>query len=331
MQDVICFGEILLRFAPASAREDFTAKSMPVYVGGAELNVARALAKWGFNSAYCTAMPDNFLSTEICAYLAKENVDLNAVKKMGERIGIYYLAQGQDVKNAGVVFDRANSSFSQLKSGDIDWNKILKGKKWFHVSAISASLTQNTADVCKEALIAAKDLGLTTSIDLNYREKLWKYGKKPTDIIPALLPYCDVVMGNMWASESLADIASPLASSKGASEDDLNKAAAESIAALRERYKNVQQVIYTFRLEEEYFAVLHNNEGSYTSEKYQIADAVDRVGSGDCFMGGIIYANMEKMPAQDIINFAASAAVGKLYEKGDHTQQSVEEILKRFS
>ena len=331
MLQVLCFGEILLRFAPASARQDFARQEMPVYVGGAELNVARALAKWNCDSAYCTAMPDNFLSTEIVAYLQEENIDLNPVKKMGDRMGIYYLAQGQDVKNAGVVFDRANSSFSQLKTGDIDWKNVLQGKDWFHVSAISASLTQSAADVCKEALMMAKEMGITTSIDLNYREKLWKYGRKPTEVIPGLLPYCDIVMGNMWASESLAGITSPLASSGGASEEELAEAAVRSITALRDKYRNVQQVIYTFRLEKDYWALFHNDGGTVTSKKYQIADAIDRVGSGDCFMGGIIYANLQKMPASDIINFAAAAAVGKLYEKGDHTQQTVDAIQKRYS
>jgi 2-dehydro-3-deoxygluconokinase len=138
-------------------------------------------------------------------------------------------------------------------------------------------------------------------------------------------------MGNMWASESLADISSPLESSAGASDEELKEAAESSITALRGKYRNVKQVIYTFRLEKDYWALFHNNDGTVTSKKYKIGDAIDRVGSGDCFMAGIIYANLQKMPAQEIINFAAAAAVGKLYEKGDHTQQTVDVIQKRYS
>src|SRR5690606_28325456 len=120
-----------------------------------------------------------------------------------------------------------DSSFARLKPGELDWKSLLRGKSWVHCSAISPALNSDAAAVCLEAVREARQLGLTVSIDLNYRARLWQYGKKPTEIMPALLEHCDVVMGNAWAAESLLGISSPVADSRGLSDAELEAAAYE--------------------------------------------------------------------------------------------------------
>ena len=327
---VFCWGELLLRLSPALGGEWIREANMPVYVGGAELNVAQALANWKVPVAYATAIPDHYLSKEIIQHIATKNVDTGSIVLKEGRIGTYYLPTGADLKNAAVIYDRADSSFARLKPGELDWKTMLQGKSWFHFSAISPALSTDAAAVCLEAVKVARQQGLTVSIDLNYRARLWQYGKKPMEVMPALLEYCDVVMGNAWAAESLLGIASPLADSHGLSDEELEAAAYESMDAVQKSFPGVQSMAYTYRLEKAYWAVIRKEKEQGRSRAFAMGDAMDRVGSGDCFMGGLIYGLINRHAANDIINFAAAAAVGKLYEKGDATQQTVEDVLRRL-
>ncbi|MFC0773609.1 PfkB family carbohydrate kinase [Terrimonas alba] len=330
MSKIFCFGEILLRMSPVLNRKWISEASMPVYVGGAELNVATALAKWELPVMYGTAMPDNYFSKEIIDELQAKNIDTSAIHFSGDRIGIYYLPQGADLKNAGVIYDRAHSSFASLQPGMIKWDEVLKDCNWFHFSAISPALNENAALVCKEALKAASARGIKISVDLNYRAKLWQYGKQPEDVMPELVQYCDVIMGNLWAVESLLGISSPIKSSEGKSSDELIEATGNSMLQLHKHYKKASSFAYTFRLQNDYWAVLQYGAEMTVSKKFVIDEVVDRVGSGDCFMAGLIYGLYHQHQSKDIINFAAAAAVGKLYETGDATQQTVQQVKARI-
>ena len=326
---VFCFGEILLRMSPALNREWMHRAAMPVYVGGAELNVANALAKWHVPVKYCTAMPDNYLSKEILDELQSKNIDVSAIHLSGNRIGVYYLPQGVDLKNAGVVYDRAWSSFAELKPGMINWDEALKDCNWFHFSAISPALNDNAVAVCKEALKAASAKGLTISADLNYRAKLWQYGKPPVEVMPELVKYCQVIMGNLWAVESLLGVESSIQSSSGKTKEELVEATGKSMLQLHKQYPQATSFAYTFRLEKEYWAVLQHGPEMAVSKRFLIGEVIDKVGSGDCFMGGLIYGLYHKYAAQEIINYSAAAAVGKLQETGDATQQTIEQVKAR--
>ena len=327
---VFCFGEILLHYAPPMNSDFIERQHMPFYLGGAELNVASALAKWDMPVKYGTAMPSHFLSDTIIGHLSKKNIDTSAIQISGNRIGCFYLATGLDMKNAAVVYDRANSSFAEIKKGSIDWKEILKDVHWFHFSAISASLTQNATDVCEEALIAATELGIPISVDLNYRAKLWKYGKTPIEVMSQLVKYCTVLMGNLWAVEDMLGISSSIKSSIGSSDEQLALAANNSMLKLKEQFPLLNTVAYTFRLAETYFGLMFNKNNFYKSPTYKIIDVKNIVGTGDCFMAGLIYGIRHQHTPEEIINFAAAAAVGKLYELGDATEQSLEQIKKRM-
>ena len=327
---VFCFGEILLHYAPPVATNYIDSHQMPFYLGGAELNVATALANWDIPVKYGTAMPSHFLTDQIIGHLSKKNIDTSAIQFSGNRIGCFYLETGMDMKNAAVVYDRAHSSFAEIKKGSIDWKEVLKDVHWFHFSAISASLTQNATDVCEEALIAATDLGIPISVDLNYRAKLWQYGKTPIEVMSKLVKYCTVLMGNLWSVEDMLGIASTIQSSVGCSNDALINAANASMTKLKAQFPLLNTIAYTFRLTENYFGVLSNKNNFYTSPIYNSREVKNIVGTGDCFMAGILYGIQHKNTPEELINFAAAAAVGKLYELGDATEQSTEQIKNRM-
>jgi 2-dehydro-3-deoxygluconokinase len=261
--------------------------------------------------------------------LKQKNIDTSAIHLSGDRIGTYYLPNGADLKNAGVIYDRSYSSFASLLPGMIKWEDLLQDCSWFHFSAISPALNSNIAAVCKEGLEAAKKLGLTISVDLNYRSKRWQSGKTPVEVMPELTQYATLIMGNLWAAEKLLGIPSAIARSTGCSKDELIAAAAESMLQLHKQYPAAQTLAYTFRLEKDYFAVLQHGADLAVSGNHDISNAVDKAGSGDCFMDGLIYGIQNRHTAQRIIDYEAAAAVGKLFEAGDTTKQSIEDVTKR--
>lgn len=330
MKKIICFGELLLRLSPELGRKWIHKASMPVYIGGAELNVAAALAKWNMPVKYCTALPKNFLTEEICLELEQKNIDTSSFVFAGDRIGLYYLPQGKDLKDAGVIYDRNDSFFSSLKPGMINWDEVFSGCSWFHFSAITPALNENLAAVCKEGLEAASAKGLTVSVDLNYRAKLWQYGKRPAEVMPELVKYCNVVMGNIWAAQNLLGITSSINGSNDKSNDELIAAAGESMKQLHLSYPRIAGMAYTFRLEDSYFAVLQHGKEMLVSKKFPLQNIVSKVGSGDCFMAGLIYGFLNQQQSQAIVDFAAAAAVGKMGEEGDATNQTIESIQHRL-
>ena len=330
MGKVLCFGEILLRY---SMGETFPQEQdMNAYIGGAESNVALALAKWDIPVAYCTAMPDHFLTDKIIAYYQEMGVNTTTIVKSGERIGAYYLNQGADVKNAGVIYDRKHSSFSELKSSDINWEEVFEGVTWFHFTAISPALNENVAAICEEALIVATKKGITISLDLNFREKLWKYGSNPIDVIPNLAKYANVIMGNVWAADKMLGITVNPKLEKTPTNTDLLTEAESSSKAILDQYPNCHTVANTFRFNQgegiKYFTTLYQGKQIYRSKTLYAAKTIDKVGTGDCFMAGLIYGLINKEQPQQIVDFATRAAFQKLFIKGDATTSEAAEIKK---
>ncbi|MEN9600018.1 MAG: hypothetical protein RL596_2339 [Bacteroidota bacterium] len=331
---ICCFGELLLRMSPALGGEWINNASMPIYIGGAELNVARALANWGEAVRYVSAIPNNYLSDEIEKQLNSELVEFVSLPADGNRIGIYYLPEGKDLKNAGVIYDRAYSSFATLQPGTIDWKNVLQDCTHFHFSAISPALNQNIATLCLEALQAASALGLVISIDLNYRAKLWQYGKKPVEVMPALVKYCHIIMGNIWSAHDLLGVAIDSDPHRKNAKEHYASLANITTADIFMQYPSCKQVAHTFRFTNDgkisYFATFHDSNGMAISKTFVADKVIDPVGSGDCFMGALLYADAtKKYDATTLISLAASAAYGKLGEKGDHTKQTIHQIEER--
>jgi 2-dehydro-3-deoxygluconokinase len=248
----------------------------------------------------------------------------------GDRIGIYYLAQGTDLKHAGVIYDRANSSTSLLQPGQVNWHEILKDISWFHFSAISPAISENLAAVCEEVLQVAQSKGITISVDLNYRAKLWKWGKEPHEVMPGLVKHCDVVMGNIWAIEKMLGIKLPN-DFKTEKNICLQQAEKSSVEVMK-KFPKCRQVANTFRFDNgdklNYYSTLCSSGRLTVSEEYTAENIIDKVGSGDCFMAGLIYGNVNELAEKEMLEFATAAAVDKMFVLGDATTSGVAEILK---
>lgn len=330
MGKVLTFGELLLRICPDGEGQWLAENKLPFYIGGAELNVATALALWEIPSAYFTALPDNFMGNEMIGYMQECRIDTARIHRGGERIGIYYLPKGKDLKNAGVIYDRAQSSFATLKTGTLNWDEIFREIDWFHFSAICPALNQDAADICLEAVKAANERNITISIDLNYRAKLWQYGRQPDEVIPELVQYCDLVMGNIWAAEKMLDIpVSPKLAEIDSKEKYLeqSKQTSETILA---RYPKCKWVAHTFRFDHKngvrYYTTLFTQDELFVSDEYLADTILDKVGSGDCFMAGLIYGLFRQKDPLNTLNFATAAAFNKLFIPSDCTTSTLADI-----
>jgi 2-dehydro-3-deoxygluconokinase len=328
---IFCFGELLIRYSPDVRGGWIKEKQMPVFIGGSELNVSMALSRWKVPVVFCTALPKNFLTGEIENFLSSSGIDISSVVHHGKRIGIYYLQEGADL-NAAVLYDRANSSFSELRPGMIDWDTVLEEISWFHFSAINPALNDNLALVCKEALEIASKKNITISVDLNYRKMLWQPGREK-EIMRELVKYCDVVMGNVWAAHTFLGI-DVLMKPGDQNSDAYSQHSITSADEIRKMNPKCRIVANTFRANEgstgiKYFAALHSEDFHFFSPELTTERFVSKVGTGDCFMAGLIYGLINKNPLQEVVDFAAAAAFGKLQEETDFTNQGVEAILER--
>lgn len=337
MGKILCFGEILLRFSPSADGHWLRRNDIPVFLGGAELNVATALARWGIPVSYCTVMPENFMSHSIAEVLKERQLITDDILFSGERFGTYYLAQGQDLKNQAVIYDRAHSGFSELKKGMINWDQILHDVTWLHFSAISPALNESVAEVCLEAMMAASKRNITISIDLNHRPKLWK-NRNPHDVMAGLLPYCDVVMGNIWSAHDLLGIPLDLHMIENKNKSSYLQHAHRTSTKILKRFARIKTVACTFRFEQgvngiSYYASLYSAHKWADSSLYESDRVLDKVGTGDCFMAGLIYGLFKHLPEQEVIQFAAAAGFGKFFEIGDATSQdlkAIEDRIKRY-
>ncbi|MEO6632838.1 MAG: sugar kinase [Mucilaginibacter sp.] len=327
---ILSFGELLLRITPDAGGEWLAENQLPVYVGGAELNVATALALWDLPSSYFTALPGNGLSAQIIKHLTDKKIDTTPIFYGDGRLGLYFLTSGQDLKHDALIYDRAGSAFANLKPGLIDWDKVLKDVSWLHFSAICPAINQNVADVCLEVLEAASKKEITISLDLNYRSKLWKYGKNPVEVMPQLAKYCDLIMGNVWAAESMLGIPVEPNIHESGQKSIYLKEALHTSESIMQQYPKCKAVANTFRFDSSadinYYTTLYTGGHFYSSKEYQSGKVVDKVGSGDCFMAGIIYGFYNQTSLAETLEFATAAAFEQLFVKSDATDKTVDHI-----
>lgn len=335
MKKITCLGEFLLRMSPEMPATWINTANIPVYPGGAEFNVAAALANWGNDVKYITALPNHSIAEDLLQMMDKMNIDTSSIVRSGNRIGIYFLPQGADLKNVGVIYDRAGSSFASLEPGSINWNEFLADCSILHFSAISPALNEQAARVCREAVEAAVSLGLTISVDLNYRNKLWKYGKEPVEIMPQLVQHCTIVMGNIWSAASL--LGAPLDENlvRNGTKEDYLQLARESAGFIRKLAPSCRWVANTFRFDQNggiaYYASLDDGTEQVVSKEWSVSEIIDRVGSGDCFMAGLLHGWNHADSLSTTVNRAAAAAIGKLQEKGDFTRQTLTSIHQKIA
>lgn len=326
----VCFGELLLRI---THQQDWpSTPHAQLFVGGAEYNVSCALNMWQEPVHFITALPKNAIADLVEKHIKVQGLSCSLYRQSDSRLGFYITCGGADVKSNDVVYDRNDTAFSQLDSDVIDWKKTLSGKRWLHLSAISPALGINAYKNCLEAAKTAHELGLTISIDLNYRQSLWRKDIEPCSRIIPILKYCHWVMGNIWSAESLLNIQTVPELLNGDKRQYLEHAryTADKILSMSQ---STQHVALTFRFDSEqrgidYFAALINRKQSASSNTFSVKSVINRVGSGDCFMAGLIYGQNKGYSLQETLNYAVSAAVGHFQESTDYTTQSTLDIKK---
>ncbi|TDI70908.1 MAG: sugar kinase [Bacteroidetes bacterium] len=333
MKKVVTFGEIMLRLAPPGFLRFSQTNTFDAIYGGGESNVAVSLANYGIPVDFVTRLPDNDIGKCAMMEMRKRGVGIGHIIFGGERLGIYFLETGAVSRGSKVVYDRANSAISTIKPGMINWDRVFEGAQWFHWTGITPAISQGAADVCLDAIQAANRLGITVSTDLNYRKKLWKYGKRPAEIMPDLVAGCDVILGNEEDAEKHFDIhPEEVDVTQGESMDA--QAYVSVCKQLMKRFPNAKKVIVTLRgsisaSHNTWSGVLYNGTEFLSAPTYQITHIVDRVGGGDSFMGGLIYGLLH-YPDDDqlALNYAVAASCLKHTIYGDANQVTIDEVEK---
>jgi 2-dehydro-3-deoxygluconokinase len=329
MATVVTFGEIMMRLCTPRFERFSQAREFEVTYGGGEANVAVSLANYGVNARYVTALPKNDLGQACENYLRQYGVDTNFIVRQGERLGIYFLENGAVQRGSKVVYDRAGSAIAEIKPGDLDWDRAFEGADWFHWTGITPALSQGAAEVCLEAIEAAKSRGLTISADLNYRKNLWKYGKKASEVMPDLVALCDVAIGNEEDAEKVFGISAPGADVEGGKvEAGAYRAVAEGLVA---RFPGLKTVAITLRgslsaSHNTWSGLLYHGGELFVGPLYDITHIVDRVGGGDAFCGGLIFAVLDGREPQACLDFAVAASCLKHSIHGDFNLASLAEV-----
>ena len=331
MSKVVTFGEIMLRLATPQYLRFSQADSFSATFGGGEANVAVSLANYGVEVDFVTRLPQNDIAASCVAELRKRNVGVGNIVYGGERLGFYFLETAAVARPSKVVYDRAHSSISTIESGMIDWDKVFEGADWFHWTGITPAISASAAAVCLEACQAANKRGMTVSCDLNFRKNLWKYGKSASEIMPALVECCDIILGNEEDAEKVFGI-KPEGFDVTATEGKVDSAAFRSVCEqLMARFPRAKKVIITLRgsinaNHNTGGGVLFDGETLYLSPRYDITHIVDRVGGGDSFMGGLIYGLREYKDDQRALDFAVAASCLKHTIYGDFNLVTVSEV-----
>ena len=331
MKKVVCFGEIMLRLTPPGFRRFSQASSFEVIYGGGESNVAVSLANYGVPVDFVSRIPENDIGECAMMALRGRNVGTKHITRGGERLGIYFLEIGAVSRGSKVVYDRAHSGMASIEAGMVDWEAVFEDAQWFHWTGITPAISQGAADACLEAIQTANRLGITVSTDLNYRKKLWKYGKAPNEVMPALVAGCDVILGNEEDAEKHFGLhPENVDVTQGDSVDA--KAYTSVLKQLMDMFPRAQKVITTLRgsisaSHNTWSGVLYDGTTLYEAPTYQITHIVDRVGGGDSFMAGLIYGLIHyPNDNQKALNFAVAASCLKHTIYGDANLVSVKEV-----
>jgi 2-dehydro-3-deoxygluconokinase len=321
LKEAVFFGELLMRLATKRYERFVQAHEFEVAYTGAEANAAVSLRNFGLGASVVSAVPGTEIGEACINFIRQFGVNTDFVLRGGKRLGTFYLETGASQRPSKVIYDRAGSSFTELCAGMVDWDAAFAGKQWFHWSGTAPALSDGTAEATREACEAARRHGLTVSCDLNYRRKLWS-PEKARETMTSLMQYVDVLIGNE------EDSALVLGVSAGSLDAERHKAAASELHG-RFGFKYVATTLResSSASENGWSCLLSDGERCYLSRKYRMW-IVDRVGGGDSFSGGLIYALMSGMNGQEAVEFAAAASCLKHSIHGDFNLVSKEEVLE---
>lgn len=317
MPTVTTFGEIMMRLTAPGQQRFAQATSLGITYGGGEANTAAALAQMGVSSAHVTVFPDNDLGRAAAAFFQKSGIDTSHFSFGSGRLGLYFMEVGAGIRPSRIVYDRYNSAFAQLDPGLFDWENILAGTRWFHWTGITPAVSEPAAQACADAIRVARRLGITISTDVNYRRVLWQYGKKASDVMPALVAGCDVAVCTQGDAADIFGIQSA----------GFHDMATQMI----ERFPNLKHIIATRR---DTISASHNrltgicSDGNeyIESPTFDLNPIVDRIGGGDAFMGGFIYSMLTYSDTSRALAFATAASALKHTIEGDFNQATAAEV-----
>lgn len=327
MGRVVTFGEIMLRLEPEGYNRFIQAEKFLATYGGAEANVAVSLSNFGINTSFVTKLPQNKIGEAAVNSLRRFGVDVESVLYGGNRVGIYFLEKGASQRPSLVIYDREYSSMQKAQPNEFDWELIFEDAEWFHFTGITPALGDNLAEICLEACKIAKKKEIKISCDLNYRQKLWSR-EKAKEIMSVLAPYIDLCIAN---EEDAFDVFGIEAQSSDVLSGTLKYDGYKTVAKQLMEKWNFNQVAITLRtslsaFDNRWAALLYDGEQYYISKTYDI-HIVDRVGGGDSFGAGLIYASLMNFDAQKSIEFAVASSCLKHTIEGDYNMVTTDEVL----
>jgi len=328
MKKYATFGEIMLRLKSPNQERFLQSPLLGATFGGGEANVAVGLASFNLDVSYISVIPNNPIGDACIRELRKYHVDTSLIIRKGNRLGIYFLETGANQRPSKVIYDRSHSAIAEAKPGDIDWDEILQEVNWFHLSGITPAISLSASELSLEAVKKAREKGVTVSFDLNFRKKLWQYGKSASEIMSELIKYVDIVIGNEEDCQKSLGIKVDIDVESSNLQVKKYQELTEKIISL---YPNIKKIAITLRDSHSanyngWSAVLHNRNEFLVSKKYEIHNIVDRVGAGDTFAAGLIYGFNNLNHDKETLEFAVAASCLMHSIHGDLPLLSVEEV-----
>jgi 2-dehydro-3-deoxygluconokinase len=314
---IVTLGEVMLRLSAPGAARFTQANQFNVVYGGSEANVGVSLCHFGMNALHVTRFPDNDLGKTAVQTLRSYGVDTSHIVFGEERMGLYFLENGSIHRPSRIIYDRFDSAFAHIKKGMVNWDNIMAEAAWFHWSGITPAISQGAADVCYEAVVAARKNNVPVSGDINYRRNLWQYGKKVLDVMPALIEHCDYIIGGEADFENCLDI----------KENNYEKACQQvmkKMPGIKKIASTVRNAVNSSHNKIE--GILWDGKQLIQSKEYDLTHIVDRVGAGDAFMAGLIYGWISKKNDASTIEFATAACALKHTIEGDVNTSIAEEV-----
>ena len=328
MKKYITFGEIMLRLKPPNWERFFQSPLLEATFGGGEANVAVGLVRFGLNVAYVSVIPNNSIGDACIRELRRHGVDTTLIVRKGNRLGIYFLEAGANQRPSKVIYDRSHSAIAEAKPGDINWDKVFDGVSWFHISGITPAISLSASELSLEAVKKAREKGITISCDLNFRKKLWKYGKPAPQVMGELVKYIDIAIGNEEDCQKSLGVKVDVDVESGRLQTEKYRELTDRVLNL---YPNIKKIAITLRESHSadhngWSAVLNNREEFIISKKYEINNIIDRVGGGDTFASGLIYGINNLADDKESLEFAVAASCLMHSIPGDLPLLSVEEV-----
>lgn len=326
MAKIVTLGELMLRLSPEGNDRFIQSDHFRVIPGGGEANVAISLANYGHDADFVTKLPKHEIGQLALNAMRRYGVGTSHIVRGGDRVGIYYAETGASMRPSKVIYDRAHSAIAEARPEEFDFDEIFEGAQWFHWSGITTAISDNAAAIVKAACEAAKRHGVTVSVDLNFRKKLWT-SEKAISIMRPLMQYVDVCIGNEEDAMLCLGF-KPDADIEGGKTD---AAGYHKIFEQMAKTFGFKYVVSTLR--ESYSAthngwkaLIYNGEEFYESRHYDIEPIIDRVGGGDSFAGGLIHGLLTKPTQCEALEFAVAASALKHTINGDFNLVSKEEV-----